>query len=147
MPANLNGQDYKLKYLFKALFWDGSTFEQPQDDHSEIDAQKSAFTDVLESGKRVRSFGLFGNGHALVVDLIDGHFEHNGLSIHPEILPPGPAPLKLIFFRQVQRDMQINYKNGEQNINQVQNGVRVKYFLGWECSLNGKKYKQVLGLS
>jgi hypothetical protein len=25
-------------------------------------------------------------------------------------------------------------------------GIRVKYYVGWECTLNGKKYKHVLGL-
>lgn len=151
MPAQISNQNFILKYLFKVLYIDGSHFEQTSDDVSSIDPKRSQFYDVLQSGKKIRSFGIFGADHALIVDLRDGHFELDGVSIHPEILPPGPAPLDLIFFRQHEQDMSISYEV-DNDRNPVETGReagehRCKYFVGWQCSLNGKGYKQVLGLS
>ena len=151
MPAKLPNQKFKLKYLFKLRYDDGSIFNQPEDDHSELDPKRSSFYDVLHSGKHPIAFGIFGNDHALVVDLKDGHFEFDGNIIHPEILPPGPVPLDLIFFRQLQQDLNVSYKVDEKGnpivTNETPGEHRVKYFIGWQCTVNGKSYKQVLGLS
>lgn len=151
MPAQFQNQNFTLKYLFKVLYEDGSHFDQTIDDVSAIDPKRSQFYDVLQSGKKIRSFGIFGADHALVVDLRDGHFELDGVAIHPEILPPGPIPLELIFFRQHQQDMNVGYKvdNDLKPVvtSETPGEHRCKYFVGWQCSLNGKGYKQVLGLS
>jgi hypothetical protein len=151
MPAELNSQTFPLKYLFKVLYHDGSTFEQSNDDKSQIDPKRSAFYDVLNSGKKIRSFGLFsqdgGRDQALVVDLIDGHFEHNGMVIMPGEILPGPAPLKLIYFRQHQHDFTATYHADGPATDQKEVDHRITYFIGWQCNINGKNYKQVLGVN
>jgi len=153
MPVQFQDKDFKLKYLFKALFIDGEIFSQTIDDVSKIDPQRSQFYDLLQKNKPMRSFGIFSvDGElSLVVDLIDGHFQLNRVAIMPEVLPPGPIPLKLIFFRQHQHDMNVSYKVNDQLKADVENveptAHRCTYYIGWECELLGKKYKQVLGLT
>lgn len=149
MPAQLNNQDFQMKYHFEALFDDGEVFVQNAADKSEIDEKRSAFYDLLQKNKPMRSFGIFGE-HVLVVDLHDGHFELDGIPIIPSVLPPGPIPLKLVFYRQHQHDMSMTYEIDRDLQPQLQKseetGHRITYFVGWECEFSGKKYKQVLGL-
>lgn len=154
MPAEINKIKIPLRYLFKALLQDGTIFEQTLEDKSKIDPEKrNAFYDLLQAdaaGNKIVTFGIFGVNEkkALVVDLRDGHFELNGtILIHGEVLP-GPIPLKLIYYRAVEQDLQVTYKvkTGEV-LKEVAGDHRDQYFVGWEANFNGKSYKQVLGLN
>lgn len=133
MPAFLNGQSFQLKHLFEVEYLDGSRFKQPSDDHSELDPKRSAFFDVLESKKEIKTFTL-GN---LQVNLLDGSFEVNGQKIQVGENPL-PGKRQLIFFRQHQHDY--NSKTF------VEVEHRIKYFLGWQQNIKGKNYKEVIGI-
>ena len=65
-----------LKYLFTAIYEDGSTFQQITDDVSSQDPKRSAFYDVDHS--RLIAFGIENDDNAIIVDLRDGSFEING---------------------------------------------------------------------
>lgn len=88
-----------LTYIFQATYEDGSQYTQTVADVSTTDPKKSAFFDVDIA--KLHSFGLIGPSDVWAVDLIDGHFEHNGVPfrlyqydlIHP---------LRLVFFRYAQ---------------------------------------------
>ena len=145
MPAQLSNQDFKLKYLFKAIFVDGSTFEQPVDDHSEIDPSRSSFYDVLQNDKKVLEFGLYGDDQSFEVNLLHGYFEVNGVRLYPGEIPPHANIMDLIFYREHQQDMNITYSD---NGNKSEPGEhRCKYFIGWQYNLNGKNYSYKLGIS
>jgi len=127
-----------LKYLFTAEFEDGSVFEQPKDDKSRINEEKSSFYDLLEIKKRIRQFTLRNWWTSVAVDLIDGHFEVNGLPIQVGDALPIKSDLRLIFFRQHQHDYNPVLKK--------EIAHRVRYFIGWQTTINGKNFKRLIGI-
>jgi hypothetical protein len=118
----------KLKYLFNVEFTDGTTLKQTKQDVSKIDPKRSAFFDVLNSGKEIRSFTLGKLFDRWSVDLKTGVFSHNGYKFQ---LEENLSPVKrtLEFFRQHQHDMSLEGKETDH---------RVTYFLGY--SVGKKKY-------
>ena len=146
MAVTLNNQTWKLKYLFKATFKDGRTLEQTPEDVSTKDEARSAFRDVMdeaEQGNRVIRFELtepkmFPDTYA--VDLTDGHFEINGKRIEVgEQLPVNPQDihLRLIYFRRHTHDF---------NIDLEAKAHRVAYVIGWQTTIAGKNYQQLIAI-
>lgn len=122
-----------LKYLFKVEYVDGTKFKQNKQDVSSLDRKRSAFYDVLNSGKDIKTFEV----GKIKVNLQDGHFKVKGQEILvDEELPP--CKRKLIFYRQHQHDFSVS-SNSELD-------HRVTYFLGWETTINRKKYKRIIGI-
>jgi len=138
----------KLKYLFTAYFADGSVFNQPEDDHSELDPEKrSAFYDVLASEKELVRFSLRGEGNQFTVDLKTGEFGVNGVKFFPvsdSILPIANPKFRLIFLRWHEAKTNMDVESGE-----VENTVDkiIAYDLGWECRIDGKNYKQIIRIT
>lgn len=93
-----------LKYLFTAIFSDGTTYEQTPDDVSVSVKTKSQFFDVLQREKELVSFHVasLDNTRVASVNLLTGEFALNGLAFNlgDPRHPIGHAPLRLIFFRQ-----------------------------------------------
>lgn len=115
-----------LKYLFTATFTDGSVIKQTKEDVSKVDPKRSAFYDVLNSKKEIRSFTLRRLFDNWSVDLKTGMFTHNGFKFQlEENLKPGKRTLE--FFRQHQHDMN---REGHETDH------RVTYFIGFK---QGKK--------
>lgn len=88
-----------MKYLFHALFRDGTTVEQTQEDKSVTKEGKNAFFDVLQRLDDVRAFALYNQEtqDEYLIDLEDCHFEVNNvpLRLHNDhIINP-----RLIFFK------------------------------------------------
>ncbi len=66
-----------LKYLFKALYKDGSVYVQnPEDNSIKEPGKRSCFYDIDHD--QLVGFVLVGQGHEYGVDLRDGHFEIDG---------------------------------------------------------------------
>lgn len=156
-----------LSYRWIAEYSDGETLEQPEDDRSQMVAldeatghQPTAYRDIDQS--RLVRFYLFGtqpdNQHQrFMVDLTDGHFEHNGTPfiIHPQMLDATtlfiPERLQLVYFREVRVDTQMNasvdnqgnptYTAGDSNhyIN--------RYFMGWRTNIKGKDHTHTIGIA
>jgi hypothetical protein len=129
-----------LKYLFTAMYEDGSTIEQTLDDRSTIDPEKrSQFYDVLqmEEQKPLVAFALKGDGHEYGVDLRDGHFEIDGVSfrMHEE---DELAGFRLVFYRRHTHDFVISKDSQEETRHDV------VYRFGWQCTANGKNYQRIM---
>lgn len=110
-----------LKYLFRVEFVDGSVVKQNKEDVSATDPKRSAFFDVLESGKEIKRFALQRFLETWAVDLTTGVFEHNGSLFQLEE-NPSQEKKELVFFRQHQHDMVTGV--GE-------TAHRIIYFLGY----------------
>jgi hypothetical protein len=123
-----------LKYLFKVEYTDGTKFRQPSNDVSSIDPKRSAFYDVLNSDKEVKTFEV----GSIKVDLLDGIFYVNGQKIIVDELLP-PCKKKLIFYRQHQHDF---LSGSSQELDH-----RVTYFLGYEATIKDQKHKRVIGIT
>lgn len=133
-----------LKYLFTAAFTDGSTVEQDANDTSKIDPLKrTAFTDVLkaiESGKVLSTFTLTEQGpvaNKYAVDLRDGSFAINGKSfrMHEGTLSL-EGVLRIIYFRNNTRTF---YAQSGEDVSHD-----VVYRIGWQYTMNGTNYQQVM---
>lgn len=85
-----------MKYLFKALFKDGSIIEQTPEDKSLTTEGRNAFYDVLQRMGEVRAFALYGDNNEYLVDLEDGHFEVNQVPINLYNEPV--SNLRLVYF-------------------------------------------------
>lgn len=88
-----------MRYLFKAVLFDGTLFEQTQEDKSIYTEGKNAFYDVLQRLNEVHAFALINQetGQEYLVDLTDGHFEAEGV---PFLLHNDPiGDFKLVFFK------------------------------------------------
>ena len=150
-----------LTYLFRAVFEDGTIIRQTIDDASllpeGIALNKSAFFDVLEKEKesKLLRFSILNmvQANCWEVDLQYGIFRHNGAEFRatPEQFLPIPSPdYRLIYFRDVRRYQNNTFKIVSENEavleSQEDVGYDIIYYIGWQTDINGKNYKQLLGV-
>lgn len=94
-------------YLFAATFEDGTQIIQDESDVSSFDSKRSQFTDVLSKSEESKliSFVLFNNTTTYGVDLLDGHFEVNGIPFFPyRIDREEYKDFQIIYLRNVRHD-------------------------------------------
>lgn len=130
----------ELKYLFTVTYKDGSIFEQPQDDHSELDSKRSAFYDVLQNEKDIELFTIRYGEDEWGVNLITGTFSHNGIefvSKSEDLVSETPPEFRLVFYRTHTH----NFNQEDKELSHI-----VTYFIGWQCTIDGKNYQQVIGV-
>lgn len=89
----------KLKYLFTAIYDDGTVYAQNPEDKSLLKDFGSSYSDVNQ--EKLIAFILedqIGSGKVIGVNLLDGHFEIDGfrMLIHQE---KDLTNFRLIFFR------------------------------------------------
>ena len=106
-----------LKYLFRAVFSDGSTIEQTQDDVSTTDKTKSAWFDVLNRIGDVRTFLLVSDSSTVSINITPGQ--------------------KLVYEREVTQRLHIT-KDGQTK------STTVVYCVGWESVVDGESIRQVV---
>lgn len=141
-----------LKYLFKVEYTDGTTFKQNKEDVSSVDNAKSAFYDVLQSEKEIKTFTLTRFLERYSVNLETGEFSINGTNLVVEDgktipLIENHSKLKLIFYRQHKQPMNIGYKIDTGKITSIDAGKdQITYFIGWEITIKGKSYKRIIGI-
>lgn len=135
-----------LKYHFTAVFADGSSICQQPDDRSAIDPEKrSQFYDVMQHAE-VSPLVFFqlttadyeaDEFHFYSVDLLDGHFEVDGIPfvMHEEEIA---EPLRLIFFR--------HHTHGF-NQNHEELAHQVSYHFGWQTTVNGENLQRVMQIA
>lgn len=124
-----------MKYLFTAQFNDGEEYRQTTEDKSLTIEGKSAFYDIKD--KQIKTFRLEGDGHTYLVDLTDGHFEIDGVPFGVNEPVSADEPLRLIYFRR-------NYIHhaGTEII-----GTDRHFFIGWQTTVNGKNYQQIIQIA
>jgi len=135
MPHDRN---YDLKFLFVAIFKDGSKHEQTQEDISAINPEekKTAFYDVKQRLEEVAAFVLTDGENVYSVHMDDGHFEINGLPfiIHEpqELFNP-----RLIYFRRHRHEIL------RQTGKEVKHNIT--YRMGWQANTKeGKNIQAVI---
>lgn len=146
----------KLDYLFTAVFTDGSIVEQNPEDKGTSPNARNCYSDVLfaqKEGKQLHFFHLKGKGNTLTVDLVGGMFYVNGLEVllESEKLPGMPEKFDLVWYHQVTQDIEVDTKvNDKLGVDitamRPHEGLR-EYFIGWECNINGKVYKQKIAVA
>lgn len=123
-----------IKYLFTALYTDGSTYVQNEGDVSDVDPERSCFYDVDQS--RLEAFALAGEGHTYAVDLTNGAFGIDGV---PFRMHEGPlSNIRLIFFRRHTHSINVAHKElSHQTV----------YRLGWQgINAEGENVQRVMEL-
>lgn len=108
-----------LKYRFIAQYDDETLFEQNADDVSSVDPTKSAFFDVDQS--RLTGFALTDGEHVYAVDLLDGHFEIDGISFKVYDYPVNNR--RLIFYRRHRYNF---------NAEMEEQSHELEYHIGWQ---------------
>lgn len=129
-----------LKYLFTAIYSDGSVYEQNPEDRSIKDPEKRSCFYDLDHSKLV-AFILKGDGHEYGVDLRDGHFEIDGVAfkMHEDNTLSG---FKLVFFRQHTHSFNQRLDGMSQP---VELSHQIVYRMGWQATTpQGKNYQQVM---
>lgn len=127
-----------LKYLFAALFEDGSEIKQPPDDISLLNPSKSSFFDVLEQTKTalISLFGLYNEENAYMINLSNGEFDVNGAKFFLHDTDLKISNLRIVYFRK--NNKQFSSDGTEQK-------SKVSYILGWQGNLNdGSNVKYVI---
>lgn len=126
-----------LSYLFDCRFSDGSILKQTQEDSSRSIAGKNAFYDVITRLSEVERFSLIGNGKTYTVDLTDGHFECNEVPfVISTDLPEGPHDYRLIYF----------HRHRHMTSSGAPNSESVSFHLGWQTTINGKNFQQIIAI-
>ena len=130
-----------LKYYFECHFDDGSIHFQSLDDVSLIDPTKSSYYDVLQSNKKIVMFGFMDDDHTYAVDLIDGHFEIDGIAfkLHDEKDFPSDMEYKLVYFRRHTRTMVMGQTDSETHT--------VVYHLGWEAKVGDETIQRTINVA
>lgn len=123
----------KLKYLWTAVFKDGSQLDQPEDDRyskhdDNAEWNPSAFRDIQEHPSEVQIFALRGADSAFYVNLETGEFATlNGLEANPIVYSLEQEPLKkrkLIYVREMQQHQVLGEDAGAPYVN--------RYIIGYE---------------
>lgn len=138
----------KLRYLFEAEFEDGSIFKQNKKDVSSLDPKRSSFYDLLQDKRKIVKFSLIEQTlfkpKSIIVDLRTGEFSANNAE-NEDVIGEGDIKhpklteeLRLIFYRQHQHDFN---RETDKEIDH-----RITYCLGWQTTIEGKNYQQVLGI-
>jgi hypothetical protein len=124
-----------LDYLFTAIYEDGTTFEQTQDDVSSKDSNRSAFYDIEQD--KLIAFALQDEKNAIVVDLRDGTFQINGFTF--SAYDGAVKNRRLIYFRRHKHAM---------NVDSGQADHQVSYFIGWQGNdpVTGENIQRTLEL-
>ena len=125
-----------LKYLFTALYDDGTILKQTQEDISTTDPKRSAYYDI--DHEKLVAFGLEDDSNAILVHLTDGSFEINGVPF--SITAPNVENRRLVYFRR----NRINFD--ELN---SETGREVEYHIGWQGNElgTGKNIQRIMVLS
>lgn len=117
-----------MKYLFKALYTDGSEYLQNEQDESIKINGKSSFTDVLEdvkNGKEIQTFELADKeNNKYSVNLQDGSFNLRGVKVGSIQTGKEIFNRRIIYFRRNTLDFNpgdLKKKNHS-----------IVFFLGWQ---------------
>jgi hypothetical protein len=140
----------QFKYLFKALLKDGSLIEQNQEDRGSVEG-RNCFYDVLQKMDQLRAFALYNQetGEEWLVDLNDGHFEHNLVTIDGQMTKSGfklhgskeYENVRLVWF--INRQLILDVVNTTIQSNEV-----TAYNFGWQANLKstGENHEFVISL-
>lgn len=125
-----------LKYLFTCEYNDGTVFEQNEEDRSSQDPLKSAFFDIKH--EILVKFTLTGNGHEYSVDLLDGHFEVDGV---PFFMYEGELQnVRLVFFRRHRHTINTGEMEELSHI--------ITYRIGWQANEpDGKNVQRIMEIA
>ena len=128
-----------LSYLFECVLSDGTSIIQTQEDISTVNPSSSAFYDVLARLDDVVRFTITNEKHIYSVDLLDGHFELDGVPFRAqnEQLPQDNPVYRLIYFR---RHIHQTVMGGDST-------HAIEYFFGWQTTIDGKNYQQTISVS
>jgi hypothetical protein len=154
-------QEPIFKYLFKAEFIDGSTFEQDPQDRSILEPEKrNSFYDFQQiKDKKLKRFSLSDGKNTIAVNLLSGRFEINGLEL---VLTPEQNLLKLrpefelIYFKEKIEQTTFTMRGGVAIDKKDLPSYINAYFIGWKCKakikndkneLIEKSYEQLLGIN
>lgn len=141
-----------LRYLWTAVFDDGTELKQPKNDHyskhdKEAETNPSAFRYIVDKQKKAKLLVFYlenvETGDKIGVDLETGQFAINGIAFyaHEQNLDVTDKELEIIYFREVRIDTEMAVMGwteaGKKHyIN--------RYFIGWQ--VKGKNIKQTVAV-
>ena len=119
-----------MKYLFTLIDDKDKEHKQTKEDVSKTNKKKSAYYDIKD--KKLKQFYLEGEGHKYLVDLVDGHFEIDGVKF--KMHEGNLSDFRLVYYR----EHRINY-TGMLEVDHL-----ITYCLGWQTTSGGKNYKKIM---
>jgi hypothetical protein len=128
-----------LKYLFSALYADGTCYEQGYDDQSVQDPRRNAFFDIhyqpFKPEEELVTFALHevGGSHTYTVDLRDGHFEVDEIPFR--MWEGAVQGCRLVFWKRHTHAFNQALEEQEHEI---------VYRIGWQALINGENIQRVL---
>jgi hypothetical protein len=135
-----------LKYLFEAVYSDGDIYSQTPEDESLFDEDKNAFYDIRfrpwKPIEELIEFRLVGEGHEYAVDLRSGMFRIDGAEVQvgEDISTPVlGTKFTLVFMKRHDHTFAIF---GSNDVKKISHGIR--YILGWETVIKGKKDRRII---
>lgn len=135
-----------FKYKFKAEFENGEVYLQNEKDISLLDPIRSCFYDVLKNPNKVSRFSLlFGDEEISSVDLKTGIFSIKGFPFITEQLPISDPELRLVYFRRVNQHSTFKIVDGKYG-DEIKRDADITYVIGWQTTIEGKNYEQVIGI-
>ena len=136
-------QNFMIEYLFTAYFDDEHIIEQNKEDKSILEKGMSSFRDVAlyAQNHKLIKFELKRKNVAVSVDLIQGTFNMNGVDFIAspvQSFEENDLNFRLIYFREHTQNYESKTLNEQSHF--------VKYFIGWQLTVNGKNYQQLIGI-
>lgn len=139
------------RFLFTAIFTDGSKLAQTQEDKSKLVEGKNVYYDVLHSDKKLAKFILqeqvIWNPTKIEVDLQTGIITINGVKLYPVELPIENPEFELYWMMNVKQVMQVDYKTKTGDVVKQTALPEIRtYMFGWITKIGGQEYKQILSV-
>lgn len=140
-----------LKYHFTAIYKDGSTYKQNEEDVSTTDPKRSCYFDVKQ--EELKAFMLYDEHNVFLVNLENGSFEINGVLFvmhegHVKKVSDGRGGIKeiivpltdfrLVFFRRHTHSFLVGNEKNEEMSHEI------VYRMGWQCTVEGVNYQEVM---
>lgn len=120
-----------MKYLFSAIYKDGSRYNQNPQDVSIQDPLKSCFYDIDQA--RLKEFILYNDTDEYKVDIESGLFTVNGAAfcLHDRQV----SDMRLIYYRENKIVFTMGASSREH---------QVKFCFGWQGDVDGRNVKYIL---
>lgn len=121
-----------LKYLFTAIYKDGTRYTQNEQDISIKNKERSCFFDVEQD--KLAKFMLSGERHTYAVNLVTGNFEIDGNSFG--VFESTLKKYRVIFWRQHTHSINMVDKTEVH---------KIRYCIGWQANdERGKNHQRII---
>lgn len=139
-----------MKYLFTAIYSDGTIFPQTHEDISSINPLKSAYYDINHEKLVQFKLTCTEKKYEYLVDLRDGHFEINGINLNFLIFNDGNQEFRFhgVNISEINVSNKLRLIYFRKNVATMGNpNIEITFNIGWQTIIDNQNIKKILEIT